>query len=170
MRALTLWPEWAHAVLHLGKRIENRSRKMPDALVGEPIALHAGKHVGGRPGGVACDEGCESLAKAHDAEAGGDMLDWNAHYFPYESPTVWARDGVIRPIVTSSIVAVVRFGASIENVGQLPPPWSLSGSRYWWPIEEVTPLRVPAYCRGALGLWTLPEDVERVVIEEAGRG
>lgn len=42
MRALTLRPHWAHAVTHLGKRVENRTRRIPAALVGRRVAIHAG--------------------------------------------------------------------------------------------------------------------------------
>ncbi len=39
MRAITLWQPWAHAVIHLGKDVENRPRSL--GYVGE-IAIHAG--------------------------------------------------------------------------------------------------------------------------------
>lgn len=41
-RAVTLHPHWAHAVAWLGKRIENRNRPIPPALVGQRVAIHAG--------------------------------------------------------------------------------------------------------------------------------
>ena len=40
LRALTLWPEWAWAIHHLDKRVENRGWPIP---AGEWFALHAGK-------------------------------------------------------------------------------------------------------------------------------
>jgi hypothetical protein len=43
MRALTLWQPWAWAILHAGKRIENRSWCPPSGMIDEVIALHAGK-------------------------------------------------------------------------------------------------------------------------------
>lgn len=41
--ALTLQQPWATAVRELGKRIENRSWRPPEHLVGEIIAIHAGR-------------------------------------------------------------------------------------------------------------------------------
>ena len=55
--AITLWPEWAYAIRHLGKDVENRgdtSKRSYVALrgyVGERIAIHAGAYIGGRPDG-----------------------------------------------------------------------------------------------------------------------
>jgi hypothetical protein len=41
---LTLWQPWAHAVAHMGKRIENRDWTPPVWLVGQRFAIHAGLH------------------------------------------------------------------------------------------------------------------------------
>lgn len=54
--ALSLWQPWAHAVAHLGKRIENRDRwhegtpalAVARRLVGSTILIHAAKGVGKR--------------------------------------------------------------------------------------------------------------------------
>ena len=43
MKALTLIQPWAWAIVHLGKRVENRSWSPPRSLIGQRIALHAGK-------------------------------------------------------------------------------------------------------------------------------
>lgn len=40
---LTLQQPWATAIRDLGKRVENRSWRPPDRLVGEVIAIHAGQ-------------------------------------------------------------------------------------------------------------------------------
>lgn len=44
-RALTLKQPWLWAMLCVGKDVENRTRPLPQHLVGVPIALHAGKEV-----------------------------------------------------------------------------------------------------------------------------
>lgn len=43
LSALTLHQPWATAVRELGKRIENRSWRPPERLVGQIIAVHAGR-------------------------------------------------------------------------------------------------------------------------------
>lgn len=44
MRALTLWRPWTDAILYGGKDVENRTWAPPSSVIGELIALHAGKH------------------------------------------------------------------------------------------------------------------------------
>lgn len=43
MRAITLWQPWAWAITHADKRVENRTWSPPESLIGEQIAIHAGK-------------------------------------------------------------------------------------------------------------------------------
>lgn len=45
--ALTLWPEWAYAVAHLGKDVENRSWPPPQTVIRKRIAIHGGASIGG---------------------------------------------------------------------------------------------------------------------------
>ncbi len=47
MRALTIRQPWAWAITHADKRVENRNWKPPENLIGERIAIHAGKVVEG---------------------------------------------------------------------------------------------------------------------------
>jgi hypothetical protein len=42
LHALTLWQPWASAVVLLGKDVENRGKPPPRALLGRPLAIHAG--------------------------------------------------------------------------------------------------------------------------------
>jgi hypothetical protein len=71
MRALTFWRPWVHAILYGGKRIENRSWKPWDKVVGHYIALHSGLKYDGEgafwmreqdlydpPGVKDCQPGC----------------------------------------------------------------------------------------------------------------
>ena len=43
MPAITLKRPWPYAILHLYKRVENRSWKPPPWLIGRRLAIHAGK-------------------------------------------------------------------------------------------------------------------------------
>lgn len=43
MKALTLLKPWSWCITHLDKRIENRTWKPPQAIIGARIAIHAGK-------------------------------------------------------------------------------------------------------------------------------
>jgi hypothetical protein len=46
MRAITLHAPWAWAIAHGPKRVENRTWKPPSALLGQRIAIHAGRGLG----------------------------------------------------------------------------------------------------------------------------
>jgi hypothetical protein len=146
-RALTLWPEWAWAVLHLGKRVENRGWSLP---VGEWIGLHAGKHVGGRPGKEATAEGLEGLI--HMAERAGWVLERQG--FTRGAERVEATPG---GIVTSAMLGAIRVvGVDPPGSGDLRGfrvP-SAFGNRF-----EFRALARPVPCRGAQGLWSIPADV-----------
>lgn len=58
-RALTLWPEWGVAFTKLDKRVENRPAPPFRNLIGQRIAFHMGKWIGGRKAGEF--EGLRSL-------------------------------------------------------------------------------------------------------------
>lgn len=43
MKALTVRQPWAHAIVHLGKEVENRTWRPPETIIGEYVAIHAAK-------------------------------------------------------------------------------------------------------------------------------
>jgi hypothetical protein len=55
--------------------------------------------------------------------------------------------------------AVARLGKDVEN-----RTWPLPEYAYQWALIDVQPLAPPVPCRGAQGLWTVPEHVERLVL------
>lgn len=151
MKALTLWPEWAWAIDRLDKRVENRDWALP---VGEWIALHAGKNIGGRPGRVAEEEG--RVALAHMAGRAG----WDA-LIASDGLTLGGGDRFVdldkADIVTSAILGAFRvIAADAPNTGDLDG-WRVPdayGNRF-----EYRPLARSVPCKGAQGLWTVPPDV-----------
>jgi hypothetical protein len=46
-------------------------------------------------------------------------------------------------------------------------PWAARG-QYHWRLANVRLLGEPVPCKGALGLWTLPDDVEAGVVAQLG--
>jgi hypothetical protein len=167
MRALTLHPEWAHAIAHLGKRIENRPWKPPEKLLGERIAIHAGKSVGGRPGFPAMLDGCRAVAARDPLTV-----------FALEAGEAYLGTPLrMRLIETSAIIATARLDgwSDAEGRAELPaeatPPdawrWGDPTSPFWWHLSDVR-LVVPVPCRGSLGLWTVPEDVVGRLVEVCG--
>jgi len=154
--ALTLWPEWAFAVAHLGKRIENRSWRPPKRHVGSRIAIHAGAHIGGRPGRPARIAGLnavESTAANSDLEVVffvpipqvyvGDLGTFPISADLYPNPT--------RPIplATRAIVAVATIGEVVETA-EAGGPWF--AGPLGWRLDDLVTLSEPVACpRGDRG-------------------
>ena len=139
--ALTLWPEWAYAIAHLGKDVENRSWRPPAWLIGRRLAIHAGADLGGRPGRMARLEAQANLLCALGRE-----------------PPVGVQ------IATRRIVAVVTVG---EPTRDSQSPWAVPGE-WHWPLTEVVRVDVPVL-RGAQGLWRLTDD-QRVIVASYHHG
>lgn len=130
MKGLTVWQPWAHCIVHCEKDVENRTWAPPIHVVGQRIAIHAGK-----------------------------VLD---------------PDAVARLVAAGRLVKGEIHGAPLGAViGTARLEGSTRASRSWWAepdmthwlLADVRRLREPVPCRGAQGLWDLPADVERLVLE-----
>ena len=173
--ALTLWPEWAWAIdlpHKLAKRVECRGYALP---VGVWIYLHAGKHIGGRPGRPSLEGGLRSverMARAAGLKAatlldyrdGGALLVGNHAYLfgSLERASIMMEDTERRPIVTSAILG--RF-----RVLRVLPPGVVEdtdGVRGWkvpkdyGNVFEYQRLNRPVLCKGKQGLWRPSKEVE----------
>ncbi len=138
MKALTLWQPWAHAIVHLGKRIENRSWPPPKYLEGEVFAIHAGKGFD--------EDSTEELKRLR-------ML------APHVDKNYFDRGAVV------GVARLRRHTTDIEQV-ERPQRFWFAGP-VGWILTDVRPVR-PVACRGAQGLWNLPPEVEREVVRETG--
>ena len=150
MRALTLTPEWAWAVCHLGKRVENRTWATPNALLGKLIALHAGK--------AAPDW------DAVDLMAGCDRWQVDRLSHTYRKPGVTLTAPARAELVRGAIVATVRL-VRCRVVSQADAVGWECGP-YCWDLDDLRVLTRPVPCNGALGLWRLPD----VLLDEVIRG
>lgn len=151
MRALTLRQPWAYAVTHLGKRVENRTRRPPDSLLGRDIAIHAGL-------------GTE------------DVISYLRTAGLWRDPPTDPEHPFAEPYPRGAIVAVARVRAYEDDDGVglmvegdyvreeeiLSSPW------YTGPIgillADVRVLTEPVPCRGMQGYWPVPADVEAAVL------
>lgn len=122
--AVTLRQPWAWAIAHCGKRIENRTWSPRHSLIGQRIAIHAGKSM---------DE---------------DGFRW-----------LYKRKLITVPFppaahVRGAIVAVATYQGAVR---QSDDPWFFGP--VGWVLSDVVSLLAPVPCRGALGLWIVPDDV-----------
>jgi hypothetical protein len=182
VNALTLWPEWPWAIdlpnedgtgYHpLAKRVENREWEIP---IGQWIALHAGKYIGGRKGRVATDEGLDSVALMGQ-RAGFETLvrdEWKDGGVVVLRPFLgtWGscnENGIVppnsirRPIVTSAIIGLFRVTRYVGPGDNRPLPDGVRG----WKVSdavgnvfEYKRLNKPVSCDGHQKLWTLPDNI-----------
>ena len=152
-RAISIRQPWAWAITDLDKRVENRTRKY--AYRGE-LFLHASATL------------C--------ASGGVDYL----RELLSEPET--ARLGAVEDLPRGAIVGVCTFVRCQETflVNESPViPSASGGSRtrpdqarwaeagaWWLVLDNVRKLPEPVPCRGMLGLWPVPVDVERRVREQ----
>ena len=142
MRALTLWRPWPDAILNGGKRVENRRRPPPKGTVGETIALHAGKRygIGGwstadwtPPNDADCAQGIVGVARI------AGYLDLRG----VDADGSWRR-----------LESVLDEAVAVRTCQLDRDPW-WSGP-VGWLLDRVVAIE-PVACRGAQGLWTVPE-------------
>jgi len=136
VKAITLWRPWAHAILYLGKRVENRSWAPAETMRGQTFALHAGK--------------------TWDAKSAAALRET----YP-EMPAV--AEG--HPLGVVGVARIVRVldvrGVKHEAAEQTP--WAFGPC--CWMLADVVALPAAIPCSGAQGLWSLSAEVERQVSE-----
>jgi len=159
MLALTLYPEWAWAITHLDKRIENRSWKPINLKPGDRLAIHSGKAL---KGGIAALDRIDKMVVM--AEQNG----WDVEYDPFDGKTKdeWKHPLYFskttkydlqqshvfsaKQISTSSIVATVQFDGFVFG-----GPWYVPGS-IGWSFSDVVVFTNPIEVKGKPGLWDYP--------------
>jgi hypothetical protein len=162
MKAITLWRPWDVAIAELGKRVENRPRPPPYALLGKRIALHAGlrfdpsvrwpsiyAHI--EPKLVVPTDVELSITAARAGRIFATAL--IAGYYDARSP--------------KSIVRMMACSTNdlYEELLDLP-------SNDWWlgPVgillRDVFMLPYPIFVRGFQGWWTIRDEVRQEIEEQ----
>lgn len=168
IRCITLWPEWAHAIVHLGKRVENRGAQ-PQPRVGERLAIHAGARIGGRSGRPATVEGMQAL----ELMAAREGIDLQTRVDDRHRERAVVRAPALsivhlpgeREVQCSAIVALARV-AAIHPPGEGPTAWRVPGS-HAWELADVVVLRDPLTgVTGAQGLWKFGKLTHRATPEQ----
>jgi hypothetical protein len=149
MKALTLWQPWSWAIAHAGKRIENREWQPPRSIIGQRIAIHAGKTLDDNARKWIADE-----TMVEPPMRGGYVI------------------GAIESVATI-VGAIAINGNMVQRIGPLTSEQICEAAdSVWfvgpigWVLAGVTVLPHSIPCRGAQKLWDLPPDVERQVIEQ----
>lgn len=170
MRALTLTNPWCGLVASGIKRVENRLRLMIGRQdFGVPFALHASRVI---------DESAYSRIR----EIAPELASFD--HLADEELVNHAPEWMRLSRITSAVIAVAtiecavaywhgrRIVSAYGHNGL--PEVDLGDQRRWffgpigYVLRDVRALRVPVPCRGWQGFWTLPSDVERLVVDQLG--
>jgi hypothetical protein len=144
LKAITLRHPWPFAICQLGKRIENRTWS-PNLAIGEKFAIHGGKfpvQADGSNKGAANQQYWEEI-KATLFDLGQSGL----------------IDGAMKVTIrmlqaTVGICAVATYGGTVREDAS---PWFCGP--IGWVMTDVLVLPEAVPCRGAQGLWAVPDDV-----------
>lgn len=173
IRALTVRQPWAGCIAHLGKRIENRSRRLPDRFRGAQTAIHAGAAVDR-------DNLSAPMSGEEWASLFADQAEWDAWRFwqlgrkPRDTANWPLKLALSAVVAVATLAGCHRFDwdAQCGDSGDwsetsrhpgLCSPYVVLGVQWHWELADVRPLLEPVPCRGQRGLWRLPEDTKTLV-------
>ena len=135
MRAISIKQPWAHAIATGRKVVENRVRPHPwRSAVGEVLAVHSSL-------------GADDNARGHPA-----MI---RYMHALRTQGGWTENG--------AVLATVRLVDVHQACDGCCDPTYAQADTWHLVLDDVRPLTVPIGCRGALGLWTVPQLVERSI-------
>jgi hypothetical protein len=153
---------WAWAIVDGGKWIENRSWEPPDALLGEVFAIHAGLKKPSTElieAAIECaNEDGHGIAVPREFQLGCIL-------------GVATLDGYVTDHDEDDHNrCVLAHGDADDGTAMIPrvieSPWFFGPVGFV--LSDVRRLREPVPCKGALGYWELPPDVERMVRAHLG--
>lgn len=170
MKALTILQPWASLIVGSPtappqKPIENRSWMPPASMIGERFAIHAGKKLD-----------LHAFARVFLDKICGEVRP------PYQTPAQFPRGGVVGVATLEWAIALRshdRLAAFGDRFQRITPDtlasWALDADALRWffgpvgfVLRDVRAVATPVPCKGALGFWQLPGDVERAVVEQIG--
>lgn len=175
MKAISLWQPWASLVAVGAKPYETRSWAPPEALIGQPIAIHAAKRVDREAVGLAEDvaygQHGHDLADNLEASMAGvpdsHMGVFGHAAFPVGCVVAIARldaafhlgeiaQGTAVPAASTTRRLISRpmpgcFTVRIDEYGDYSP------GRWAWLFREVQPLTPPVPAVGRQGFFDLPQ-------------
>lgn len=161
MRALTLTQPWAGLVASGIKLVENRPRSMIKREdFGKPFAIHASREIDE----AVYDRIAEIAPDILKIERLGDATIRTVPCF---------RDWYRFSRDTSAVIGVATISDIVfDTMVDVELDRDLGDQRRWffgpigYVLRDVRALETPVPCRGFQGFWTLPDEVERRVMEQ----
>ncbi|WP_370325271.1 ASCH domain-containing protein [Euzebya sp.] len=138
MKALTVRQPWASLIVLGVKDVENRSWSAPAGIIGQRIAIHAGKTHNG-------NEFRSALITARWGGLPGDDEPNNTMRWIH---AWWAnRDLPYGAVIGTAVVA------DCHQCDGGCSPWAVRGRDWHWSLTDVTEAHDPVEMNGRLGLW-----------------
>lgn len=138
--ALSVRQPWPYAIFYLGKDIENRNRILPK-MIGKAIAIHSSMVMPMDE----YDAFCFFIKRKFGSELAAKI-----------PPASNLPLGVIVGVV--DIVGLVDIGSTSK--------WFIGPQGY--KLANPRPLESPIRCKGRLGFWPVPEEIENEMIQQLG--
>ena len=135
VKTLTLKQPWAAAIAFCGKDVENRSWAPPRSMVGERIAIHAGKSI--------------------EKEA----LEEVVSRYPWLEDGSYVRLGAV--VATATLVGARRADDRDSVAERIRRSRWRNEETWGWLLEDVVAIP-PIPIKGRLGLWALPDELARL--------
>jgi hypothetical protein len=177
MLALTIWQPFASLIVGSPptdgcpgappqKPVENRDWRPSPKMIGQRIAIHAGK----KPDRETLDL-YEDIFKA---KVFGEVA------APYAKPKLFPLGAVVGVATLDRVIGPLASMSYEDRFSEASADWIASwgldadGLRWFvggfgWVFRDRQHLVEPVQCSGAQGLWRLPPDVERAVTEQLAR-
>lgn len=158
MKAISLWTLWAMLIALGYKKIETRSWKAPDYLIGQRIAIHATKAM---PGWVKplCRKFAEFLGIDGTCE-GSWLYALENGVGPFGKVVATARLAGCYQITAKDIQG--KHNAWLEGWGFVKGNELEFGDytpgRWAWILEDIQALPEPVPAKGMQGIWEWKED------------
>jgi hypothetical protein len=172
LRALTVRQPWAGCIAHLDKRVENRTWPCPAKYIGTRIAVHAASAVDDAEFISVPDSDKWATLFASTAEWDAWRF-WHLGTAKRRDVTSWPPKLALGAVVAVATITACHYDQDPEchgdprTAGCLCSAWARV-CKFHWQLADVRPLAEPVPAKGALGLWTVPEEAERAVRAQAG--
>jgi hypothetical protein len=157
MKALVVWQPWASLIVHGIKRFETRGWAPPRSLIGQRLAICAGKTTDGLDCYATADDGPHSprIVAMHRLKTHG--LDLMNLPFGKVVGTVLVCDAINCPPLESEDPG--EFERALGD-------WS--DGRWCWSTVDARALSIPIPVTGKQGLFDLPTDVDAAIHKQLG--
>ena len=155
MKAISLWTLWAMLIALGHKKIETRSWKAPDYLIGQRMAIHATKAMP-----VLARILCREFAKllGINIYTGSWLYNLEHGVGPFGKVVATARLAGCEKIISNEKyhrMACLESGRDV--VGNEYHFGDYTPGRYAWILEDVQPLKEPVPAKGMQRLWNWKE-------------